>query len=755
MRTRLLILLATICVSGLSACGGGGSGDTGVTNQGGGYEPSQPDTTAPMIMLTGDASISINVGDTWSDPGYEADSGETVVLGGDTVNTAMVGTYTITYDATDAAGNAAAQGLRTVIVEPKGLLVAAKSDAELVASIRRGFTQLAVTLDSEQLIQLENDALVADAMPTARSASTFTTTYTLEASVDEHDYVKYDGRHIFIAPSRSMECCFIVDDVLPSDVAADAESQAFESREEERGIRIVKTDPDNAAASEVGHIALSGNRTVEGLYTHDSQLVAISTSGWWGAYGRDFSRSLNWQKQSTAVTVYDISDVNAPSQQVSIEVDGGFVNSRKKGHVVYLVVRHMPDIEGFVYYPNESQAVENNRLLENLSIDAVLPSVSINGTAAPLIDAQACYIADAENANAPSKLGYPTMTLLMAIDLTTQSIANTRCYSEPTDGLYVSDTTLYLSQVDRSGDVSRTYVHGYDLSESLAYVGSGVADGALYLSGNRDFRMNEHAGHLRVVTTQRTNDTRDRFDHQLSVLKIDESRLKMDVVATLPNAERPDAIGKPDEDLYGVRFFGDKLYLVTFERIDPLYVLDLSVPETPRIAGELEVTGFSDFLHPVNEQLLMGLGQDTEGLVKLELFNVASINAPYSLGTTSLGASDGAQWSYSEARYNRHAFTYQSFSDSVDRFLVPISLGLQSETGGYTDEDRLYLMEINGKDNSALAEIKEVGHIKAKREWWQGSRHRSIIHDDAVYFIRGDHIWSTLWGTPTTQNGPQ
>ena len=125
----------------------------------------------------------------------------------------MVGTYTITYDATDAAGNAAAQGLRTVIVEPKGLLVAAKSDAELVASIRRGFTQFAVTLDSEQLIQLENDALVADAMPTARSASTFTTTYTLEASVDEHDYVKYDGRHIFIAPSRSMECCFIVDDI--------------------------------------------------------------------------------------------------------------------------------------------------------------------------------------------------------------------------------------------------------------------------------------------------------------------------------------------------------------------------------------------------------------------------------------------------------------------------------------------------------------------------------------------------------------
>ncbi|MDG1813652.1 MAG: beta-propeller domain-containing protein [Porticoccaceae bacterium] len=87
-------------------------------------------------------------------------------------------------------------------------------------------------------------------------------------------------------------------------------------------------------------------------------------------------------------------------------------------------------------------------------------------------------------------------------------------------------------------------------------------------------------------------------------------------------------MGKPNEDLYGVRSFGKKLYLVTFECIDPLYVLDLSNPLDPLIAGGLEVTGFSGFLHPVSDDLLLGLGEGEEGRLKLELFNVSSMDGP-------------------------------------------------------------------------------------------------------------------------------
>ncbi|MCS5593244.1 MAG: beta-propeller domain-containing protein, partial [Porticoccaceae bacterium] len=215
-----------------------------------------------------------------------------------------------------------------------------------------------------------------------------------------------------------------------------------------------------------------------------------------------------------------------------------------------------------------------------------------------------------------------------------------------------------------------------------------------------------------------------------------------------------EAIGKPNEALYGVRFMGDALYLVTFERIDPLYVVDLSKPTDPMIAGELMVTGFSDFLHAVNDDLLMGLGQDENGLVKLELFNVADMTAPYSLGGISLGESEGASWGYSEARYNRHAFTYQAIDASKDRFLIPATISFYSAEMGYQEDNRLYMFEINSKDNAALASIDEIGRISAGREWWQSNVKRSVIHDDAVYYVNGNAVWSALWTNPTEQKGP-
>ena len=229
------------------------------------------------------------------------------------------------------------------------------------------------------------------------------------------------------------------------------------------------------------------------------------------------------------------------------------------------------------------------------------------------------------------------------------------------------------------------------------------------------------------------------------------------MVATLPNAQRPQTIGKPNEQLYGARFMGEVLYLVTFERIDPLYVIDLSTPTDPFIAGELMVTGFSDFLHAVNDDLLMGLGQDENGLVKLELFNVADMNAPYSLGGISIGESRGATWGYSEARYNRHAFTYLKVNDSQDRFLVPARLSFNSADDGYRVEDNLYLFELNSKNNPALASIDMVGKITAKQPSWRRGSQRSIIHNDAVYFIDlgvDNSVWSALWSNPSDQKGP-
>jgi uncharacterized secreted protein with C-terminal beta-propeller domain len=646
---------------------------------------------------------------------------------------------------------------------PTGLLIPVESNSELLATVQRGFTN---TLNNN-IARTEELAMTA---PTEQdsSESSYTTTYTLENNVDEHDAVKYDGEHLFIAPSRSMDCCFIVDDlVMVAEAEEDIEqSDAIpepqpEPQESDRSIRILETDPENAGAAEVGTIELDNSRTVEGLYTQDDQLVSISSSGWWGIYGESFARVSNWEGQTTALDIYDISDITAPTPQMQIEFQGGFVNSRKKGDIIYLVARHTPNIDGFDYYPMEEAISENETLLDELSIEDILPKVSVNGVESLLVDANECLITDPDNELSTADTGYPTLTLLIAVNIVDQSIANATCYLEPTDGIYVSENAIYLTQVDYRDTASRTLIHSYELSEDLTYQGSGVAEGSLYLNGDRDFRINEYEGHLRIVTTERTGDSSDSVDHRLSILKLNTQELEMELVATLPNKDRPEAIGKPNEDLYGVRFMGDTAYLVTFERIDPLYVLDLSTPTDPVIAGELMVTGFSDFLHPVSDQLLMGLGQDENGFTKLELFNVENMSSPYSLGTVTLGIEDGLispdslNWSYSEARYNRHAFTYQVISDTQDRFLVPATLSFYNEQSGYQDEDRLYLFEINDKNTALTASINKVGYITAKRnERWYSSRNRGVIDGDAVYYINDSSVWSTQWSNPTQQEGP-
>lgn len=629
-----------------------------------------------------------------------------------------------------------------------GLLIPVSDSSVLLDSMRGGFAQIAAANAARMGGQVW-EATSVDA------STNFTTTYTLEANVDEHDFVKYDGNHLFIAPSRGMDCCFILEDALAPEMAL---ADEMPTENDERSIRILATDPSDASALEVSTIALSDNLSVEGLYVNDSQLVAISSSGWWGGYGDSFTRVANWESQTTILSVYDIADVTAPTNQINIEFEGGFVNSRKKGDIVYLVARHTPIIEGFVYYPNDAQKIENERLLSEISLEDMLPTMSIDGVSSPLVDAGDCLIADSEHELSPAVNGYPTMTILIAVDLVDPSIAKARCYLEPTDGIYVSQNAIYLSQIDYDDSLtepsSRTIIHRFELTKNLVYQGSGAAEGSLYLSGDRDFRINEHDGYLRLVTTQRTGDSSDTVDHKLSILKLNTEDVELDLVSTLPNSERPEAIGKPNEALYGVRFMGDALYLVTFERIDPLYVVDLSKPTDPMIAGELMVTGFSDFLHAVNDDLLMGLGQDENGLVKLELFNVADMTAPYSLGGISLGESEGASWGYSEARYNRHAFTYQAIDASKDRFLIPATISFYSAEMRYQEDNRLYMFEINSKDNAALASIDEIGRISAGREWWQSNLMRSVIHDDAVYYVNGNAVWSALWTNPTEQKGP-
>jgi uncharacterized secreted protein with C-terminal beta-propeller domain len=124
----------------------------------------------------------------------------------------------------------------------------------------------------------------------------------------------------------------------------------------------------------------------------------------------------------------------------------------------------------------------------------------------------------------------------------------------------------------------------------------------------------------------------------------------------LVQAGRIGELGK-GERVYAVRFVGDTGYVVTFRQVDPLYTIDLSQPERPRVLGELKIPGYSAYLHPIGEDLLLGVGQDANEQgrpqgTQLSIFDVSDLRKPTRLHTRHLGPG------WSEAEGDHHAFLY-------------------------------------------------------------------------------------------------
>jgi uncharacterized secreted protein with C-terminal beta-propeller domain len=602
----------------------------------------------------------------------------------------------------------------------------------------------------------------------------FTTTYTLEEGVDEHDFVKYDGSHLFIAPSYSLydDCCFMFEPMVMFDDAiqvgddsavADNSAVAGDSSDADDQIhtlKILATDSTAASTEQVAQIVIEDNKTIEGLYTTENQLVAIDSSGWWGMNGDVlFMDPYTWRGQTIGLDVYDISDIpdnsatgdlHQPDLLWEFELKGGFVTSRKKGDIVYLVARHTPNIPGYYDYPAFDQLENNQSALETVTSEDLLPKAYINNESVDFLNSTDCLMINEDHDASTTGYGYPTMTLLVAVNIAEQIIENSVCYLESTNGVYVSQESIYFIQQEGWGDNSKSFIHRFDLDADLAYTGSGEVQGHLTGRGQLDFRINEYDGYVRVVTSEWTGNNEDAQDHRLTVLQQSTDSYNLEQVSVLPNSASPDEIGKPNEALYGVRFFGNKLYLVTFEIIDPLYVIDLTNHQAPEVAGVLEVPGFSDFLHPVNENLLLGLGQ-IEGKVKLELFNVSPANEPYSVEEIIIGDGLDGSWSHSPAQFNRNAFQYQQVDQSTDRFSVPVSIAYSTADQGYVNENQLHLFRIGNKDQADSATLDNVGFMSGQsRGWWNNDRQRSFFHGESIFYINGESVFSSTWDEVAT-----
>jgi len=166
------------------------------------------------------------------------------------------------------AGCGGSSSPTTPIAGPVGLLSPVADAATLEASLKSGFTNLSSAEDLS--FAADVSGIVAQ--------NNFTGTYTQELNVDEFDAVRYDGAHLYVAPRRYYNCCFLLD-------AASTDGATNTGKEPQRSIRILSTDPDNADAQLVSRIPLEENISVQGMYVAGERMVALTGQSIYGSYG--------------------------------------------------------------------------------------------------------------------------------------------------------------------------------------------------------------------------------------------------------------------------------------------------------------------------------------------------------------------------------------------------------------------------------------------------------------------------------------
>jgi hypothetical protein len=471
-------------------------------------------------------------------------------------------------------------------------------------------------------------------------------------------------------------------------------------------------------------------------------------------------------RPTVLLDIVNVANPNAPAVSDKLRIEGSLVGSRLIGNSLVLVTQFTPSLAADAL-PWNAPLLEREAAVKSVTVNDLLPTIRINNsTASPLVQETDCFI---EPQNASYGLEITSITV---VDLSSPNLQrSSRCFIGGSDTLYMSTKALYLAttaySVQPLGAESRlvypaqisTDIHKFVLvkgaNDSIATVdfrGSGSVVGHLgWSTQQRSYRMSEYNGHLRVLTFTGQSGWGAVSDASsptapapspatLTVLREATTGKSLQAVGQIPNKARPQPIGKPGEQVYAVRFMGDRGYVVTFRRVDPLYILDLSKPTDPQTTGELTVAGFSDYLFPVGPTgsgLLLGVGKDADELgvttgVKVALFDVADPSNPTQRSTFTIGGA-GSQ---SALDYSRHGIDLFTRGNQT-RVVLPVATVYFGPTFGgvVSAASALQRFEVDATTRS-LKLLSPLGTTNRNR--WVGDDRSLQIGEMLHHFIPND-----------------
>ncbi len=529
--------------------------------------------------------------------------------------------------------------------------------------------------------------------------------------VDEQDIIKTDGEYIYVASGQSV---------------------------------LIAKAHENGKLEEVSKLEYEG--FISGIFINGNKLAVLGSEASYVcpecdkkiASPESVGLAITPYQETSFVRVYDVSDRSNPELVNEILYEGWMHDSRMIGEHVYIVANQP------IYYADKNiglpRIMENSRQEQvdaseiayfdfpdysyqlttifgiNLNNNEIKKSTFMTGSTQNIyVSENNIYLVSAKYVSykAYQELYYDEVILpVLSSDLREEAkkaFENEESYYEGEQKVQeiVADYYNSLSEEEKSEftddfaerhkeassslarELHKTVIHRIEIDNGKAeYKAKGEVPGNVL----NQFSMDEHDKYFRIATTvepiwlgyptifggNKNFGAESENVQENNVYALD---LRLSVVGRLEGL----ASG---ERIYSARFMGDRLYLVTFRQVDPLFVIDLSSPSKIEVLGELKIPGFSNYLHPYDEKHIIGIGMDTEDVpnewseqqitipsgLKLALFDVSDVNNPREIARYFIGE----RGSYSLSLYDHKAFL---FSKERDLMVIPASVREKSEQG--------------------------------------------------------------------------
>jgi inhibitor of cysteine peptidase len=414
--------------------------------------------------------------------------------------------------------------------------------------------------------------------------SEYSTTNVQVAGVDEADTVKSDGENLYVISGQT--------------------------------IYILKAYPPDQAEV-LSKIELDESYDAQ-IYVNENKLVVLGSLTPYLTYGfaevtigGELWINPSVYNEEVFLKVYDITNRADPVLSRTVTLNGTLSGSRMIGDYVYAVTNQ------YTY------SIENDVILPKLYSGAKTEEI-------PAVDIYYYNVSDY----------YYTFTTIVAMNIQdeTEEPNHETVLLGGSRAIYVSTNNIYLTFPEypmNINEIETTAIHRVAIDKnSITFEATGAVPGSVL----NQFSMDEHNGYFRIATT--SGHISRTFAQATSENNLYVLDMHLNVVGELENLA-------PGEQIHSVRFMGERGYIVTFRKIDPLFVIDLTDPTDPTVLGQLKVTGYSDYLHPYDENHLIGIGKETEASeegdfawyqgVKISLFDVSDVSNPVEVAKYEIG----------------------------------------------------------------------------------------------------------------------